>query len=521
LKLSEAYESDNRDKPLSFHWKALNQAWLERLDLPPAPSENYALVRASILLEAHLVGRAEPDTWVSYSRRKEFYANGKRYRGVPYTFNNVIGSIDEGDRLGLLENVKVSPGQRGRQSTFRATGKLLETINQPLPIIFDPCETVRLRDADKNLVDYRDTVRTDRMRKRLAEINKAIAAIEIDLSTGDHKEYTIQCGEHVLYPAMQNLYRVFNRETFSCGGRLYGGWWQQARKADRKFLTIDGQDTVEIDYPSLHPSMLYAMVGEALSGDPYDINGWDRKLVKVAFNVLVNARTDLGAERAIAQRIGGKGSFETARNLIEAIKIKHIPIADAFGSDAGSRLMRTDSDMAEHVLLSLIKKGIVGLPIHDSYITQVRSKGALLEAMAEALERFVLVGDSVPTSTGYADSVPHMERRPSSPFPLPFLVLPPGVPSQLELFGRSVVSVPFRDIRDWTDGIAPSGMRKAVRHELKRRNLQPKLLAKKIGISRPQLVNILQGRFGAGPHAAKALREFVLEGAETVGLVSA
>jgi hypothetical protein len=519
--LPENGKSNNRDKPLSFHWKAQNYGWLDRLDLSPAQSEFSAQARASIILEAYLVGRAEPDRAISYSRRKEFYANGQRYRGTPYTCKNVVGSIDEAASLGLLDSFKTAPGRRGRQSTFRATDRLLEAIDQPFPVIFDPCETVRLKDTEGHLVDYRDTARTDRMRRDLNEINEALTATEVDLTSTNavHKEHTIQCDNHVLYPAMQNLYRVFNRGKFPHGGRLYGGWWQQAHKVDREFLTIDGEATIELDYPCLHPSMLYAMAGKPLTGDPYVIDGWERKLVKVAFNVLINADTERQALGAIAERIGGQGAFEKARKLIIAIKERHSPIADAFGSGAGLRLQRTDADMAEHIVLSLIRKGIIALPIHDSFITKKQDKEALLEIMAEALERFVFVGNSFSTSKGYGISVPHMEGGDPFPCPLPLLILPPDNPSQMDIFRFRAVSVPFNDIQSWHGGVAPDGVRIAARHELKRRQLLPKVLADRIGVSRPQLVNILQGRFGAGSDAAKELREFIFEGAETVGLV--
>jgi hypothetical protein len=40
--------------------------------------------------------------------------------------------------------------------------------------------------------------------------------------------------DHLLYPAMRTLYRIFNRGSFSYGGRFYGGWWQQIpKKFDR------------------------------------------------------------------------------------------------------------------------------------------------------------------------------------------------------------------------------------------------------------------------------------------------
>lgn len=85
----------------------------------------------------------------------------------------------------------------------------------------------------------------------------------------------------------------------------------------------------------------------------------------------------------VAAAIGGKGAFERTRALIAKIKAKHSGIADCFGTGAGLRLMRIDSDMAESVQLKLIGRGAVGLPIHDSFIVEERHAGILKEIMDE------------------------------------------------------------------------------------------------------------------------------------------
>jgi hypothetical protein len=73
---------------------------------------------------------------------------------------------------------------------------------------------------------------------------------------------------------MRKLYRIFNRGSFSNGGRFYGTWWQQIPKEIRPQLLIDGEPTIEHDYPQLHPNMLYAQIGARLEGDAYAVDGW-------------------------------------------------------------------------------------------------------------------------------------------------------------------------------------------------------------------------------------------------------
>jgi len=55
--------------------------------------------------------------------------------------------------------------------------------------------------------------------------------------------------------------------------------------------------------------------------------------------------------------------------------------------------------------------------------------------------------------------------------------------------------------------------RAALRHELRARDLTQKRLARQVGLSRPQLTNLLRGRFGTSPEAAARLKAFLLEAA--------
>ena len=102
--------------------------------------------------------------------------------------------------------------------------------------------------------------------------------------------------------AKTTLYRVFN-STWTMGGRFYGPWPQSVPKEYRPDLLMDGQPTVEPDYRELHPTLLYALEGKRLDGGAYDVDGWPRRLVKVAFNVVLNASNKTGALRAVALEV--------------------------------------------------------------------------------------------------------------------------------------------------------------------------------------------------------------------------
>jgi hypothetical protein len=249
------------------------------------------------------------------------------------------------------------------------------------------------------------------MRRHLEEINEALSTAELQLYSPimKHDGMLLWVGDnHMLYPAMRALYRVFNRGSFACGGRFYGPWWQQIPKDIRPNLLIDGERTIERDYPQLHPNMLHAEIGARLEGDAYDIARWPRNLVKRGFNILVNAANYDAALRAIALEIVGDGAYAKARALIASIKDRHPTIIKMFHSNAGIRLQRRDTGMAETIMRRLLKLGIVVLPIHDSFITGAHHENALDEAMHTAWAQFI-EPEITSISVVYDKNDPHME----------------------------------------------------------------------------------------------------------------
>ena len=177
---------------------------------------------------------------------------------------------------------------------------------------------------------------------------------------------------------------VFNN-NFRQGGRIYGGWWQCAPKADRRQSTFDGDPVVELDHAQLYPR-LYWRSGRRLEGDAYTLPGWERDDAKLAFNVLVNAGSYPEAVGAIAQKLKG-GNRKQAAQLIAALKDRHGAIPRFFHSGAGLKLQAIDADMAERVLAELLKRNVVALPIHDSFLVQKRHEGLLREAMDASYDR--------------------------------------------------------------------------------------------------------------------------------------
>lgn len=183
----------------------------------------------------------------------------------------------------------------------------------------------------------------------------------------------------------RRLHRVFNDGTFEHGGRFYGGWWQSIPSDYRRFITINDIPTVEVDYSNMQLAMLYAKIGQQLDGDAYAIDGIDprfRPLIKMTTLKLINGKGRI--EAPLKSQLPANMTWE---DLQQAVREKHKAIARYFGSGEGIRLQRLDSDIAETVLMEMMDKGILTLPVHDSFIVAEGHLDSLCDTMLDVYQR--------------------------------------------------------------------------------------------------------------------------------------
>jgi len=370
------------------------------------------------LLAAHT---ASPTTGMRISKDKNRYSKGRYVpKGLSYdiTIARVLSlmMID-----GFVREVRGGSYDRtkgeGEQTRIAAKDKLLDWFAADPALL--PKALVGCEDADpivvqitgkrkgknkngkevtfktKTLKPYTDDANTNQMRDNLNIINDCLKRHWSDLRLSDDGWVKLQrslvANKKYDYNPIQlhrqTIRRIFNSTSFDIGGRFYGGWWQNIPSAYRAFITIDGKRTVEFDYGSLHPTILYAQKGLTLCDKAYDIGigrGDEHKdVIKQLFNAMVQMKEPQDRPpRGVKFRQTGK----TWKQLRDLILEKHEPIRDKFFCGLGNRLQFYDSQIAERVMLHFAKRDIPVLPVHDSFIMH-HAYGEELGELEEAMRR--------------------------------------------------------------------------------------------------------------------------------------
>jgi len=349
---------------------------MARIELPTVRSAKALRVMSVIVIDAILSARRDPARRISYSRRNGWWHETRRYRAPEFTYYTVVPTIDALVKAGILIDHDLQPPGRatGTQSSYRPAPWLADVT---LPVLrHEVFELVRFKDADGKLVDYKDTDKTRTDRLFLTKVNRSIAEADIALVSPDTKIEggLIRTGKQVINLTQTSLYRVFNG-AWDMGGRYYGGWWQSCPKRLRKRITIGGEPTVELDFPQIHPRLLYAIAGRHLEGDAYVIPGWKRDDGKEAFK----------ARGALAAYFGGDA--QAACRIIEDVKVHHDAIREYFHSGVGLRLQNIDAGICRDILAEMHRHDVVALPIHDSFIVPAKAEDLLSVVMHRAWEK--------------------------------------------------------------------------------------------------------------------------------------
>lgn len=373
-----------------------------------------------------------------------------RYMTFELSYNSMKNTVDALTELKYIKGAKGyydrNKKNNSRTSKMIATDNLIklgaEFTFHPTDIkrkqVDDDIIILKEKDADGNsvILPFEDTDETRRMRNNLQYINDELQKHFIGLNVSDGtleeiknatKGIKVKDYDHFegfdygvddlgyteeekiktyrekykapLDMTKETLVRIFCNGKFDQGGRFYGGWWQAVPGRYRPYIAIDDKPTIEIDFSGVHINMLYLREGLPIPTDdvytidsfPDEIKKVVRNVMKIALQIILNSKSEnkaLWTMRTHKKINSYVNLFKviTHKEILTAFKEKHKAIEKYFFSGIGVFLQFEDSQIAEDILLKLVKKGIIALPIHDSFVVQEEHEGALRDAMNEACQ---------------------------------------------------------------------------------------------------------------------------------------
>ncbi len=245
------------------------------------------------------------EQYIAYHRGKDHYldaGSGNLYINNPHiSYTYFIECVDKLKGLGFVEHHKGGQFYNeelgeffGYVSRMRATDKLIKlwdqyNITPEMITKFKPDELIRLKGPKvletytykgknktkwvKPPMDCPDNPDTRRMSKIIELYNNLLERTKIDvdiecLTSKDRSELVDKLSNMelkdkriILRLADKSVYRVFNNGSLKQGGRFYGAWWTGAPSIVRKYITIKGKPTRELDYSGIHIHLLYVLTG--------------------------------------------------------------------------------------------------------------------------------------------------------------------------------------------------------------------------------------------------------------------
>lgn len=304
------------------------------------------------------------------SRYKNPHLNSK----LPYVLD-----VLEWPELQILEQVKgglnyFDTEKKGSYRTVMSPGRGLVELIKRHQIEFEDLgshngvETIILK-REKNSIwdnsealEYEDTDLTKHYRYEMTQINQWINEAELNYLMPINSKYDVDLSE-------RRLKRYFTRESFESGGRLFGGFWLNMKKEQRKNILIDGEEAVSLDYSQMSPRILYGICGCVPdTEDCYGIKGYgsSRSGIKKVFNAMTFVDKPMTRFPKGVNQLFKKGTRFLEVSV--AIQRAHSGIAQRFYCGIGHYLQFIESQILIKVLLGLRNLGIHALPIHDAVL---------------------------------------------------------------------------------------------------------------------------------------------------------
>ena len=263
-------------------------------------------------------------------------------------------------------------GEPIRNKRFKTTKVSLPVINTPT------VQAYRSRLFDQNTAYTEHCISLSLNDAQLKELETAMAAEGVE--------------HRYLDFAQVQMTRIFARGDMNKGGRFYQPWWQNIPSAYRKYILIDGESIVECDYSSMALSQIYAKMGVSNDGvkDLYDLGlpNWPgraderRDVIKKFVISLLNDEDGIYRLKKSKSLVIGLDHDA----LLDLLYSKHPNLVPYVEAKIGLKLHFEDSGIADAILSFCSSRGIVVLPVHDSFIVVKRHEGQLIEIMTRTFQ---------------------------------------------------------------------------------------------------------------------------------------
>jgi hypothetical protein len=359
------------------------------------------------LIHFHLAGRSGG---LVITRSKQILGKPSRYRPTIYNaaFTTILDRLSSPE-MAFIEQSKghvldFDLGRR-RRTTIRPGSRLTSVVKEA-GITFDDLTTTSSGEPivlktsrhgwwdEAAYVDYEDTDTTTRYRKEMVAINDWLGAADLSFDksafTADNRDLKVDVSE-------RRLRRIFTRESFECGGRLFGGFWQLLPKEVRcNGVRIEGEPVRLLDYSQLNPRIAYSLAKIAPPMfDAYRVPGFEDEKYRVPIKKFFNAmwfkttpitRMPNGMRKSFPKDVSGP-------QVAQAIQAAHPALK--FCQGGGHHIMFLESQIMVELLLGLKVKNITALPVHDAVCVALsraeETRATMIETFRSATGIDVLV----------------------------------------------------------------------------------------------------------------------------------
>lgn len=371
------------------------------------------------------------DGKVAVSRSKQWFT--EKITSDWHSFNSAIRAqdlLEELDYIIIKKGEKIKGYEKGICSILEATDKFYKQLTNmkiltefdKYPVEVDPSQLFDV------IIDNIKLKGSDEYNMKLSERNKSKLHCALEsyffknsirsmlrntykLNEEYFSKMNLGFSDNRKQKMIQNvkLTRIIKRDGCGRYYQQFGKSYLNIKKEDRQKLTINGVETMELDFKSIHINILCSI--ENKQNPYYDsymemvkllVGREDKELrdvVKQSIIIAINAKSFREFSSTMFLKryddfMNLKRRNISLRDLFIAFEKVHPELKKYLTSDMGIELMLEESNIMENILLRLHEENISGLPLFDCVIYQKGNDNIVKEIMEEEYLKYT--GFSIP-----------------------------------------------------------------------------------------------------------------------------